>query len=105
MASRVVIDYNILGWGERHMEELSGRFAEVILVGKHPDLPRRSFDSEVATYCKSHDCALITADAKAYTHFFEAGINQVAIRRIERWEVSDADLFIVEIVDKATPQG
>jgi hypothetical protein len=100
VASRVVIDYNVLGWGEEHTEDLLKRFSEVILVGKHPDLPRRSFDKDVAAYCNSHDCALITADAKAYTHFFEAGIGRVAISRIERWAVSDADLFMVEIVEK-----
>jgi hypothetical protein len=97
MVSGVVIDYNVLGWGESHMANLSKQFGGVILVGKHPDLPRRSFDNEVAAYCDSHDYALITADATAYTHFFEAGIKKVVINKIERWKVSDADLFMVEI--------
>jgi hypothetical protein len=105
MASHIVIDYNILGWGESHKEELLKQFGEVILVGKHPDLTRRSFDKELAAYCDSHDCALITADARAYTHFFETGIERVAISRIERWEVSDADLFMVEIMDKDQSVG
>jgi len=76
MASRIVVDHNILGWGDTHRDELLKRFKEVIQVGKHSDLPRRAFDNEVAAYCELRDCALITADAKAYTHFFEAG-NQV----------------------------
>jgi hypothetical protein len=97
MASRIVVDYNILGWGDSHREELLKRFTEVILVGKHPDLPRRAFDQEVAAYCKLHDCDLITADARAYTHFFEAGIKSVKISLVERWETSDADLYLVEI--------
>jgi hypothetical protein len=97
MASRVLIDYNILGWGEQHRDELLGKYGDVIFVGKDSDLPRRTFDKELAAYCDSHDCALITADARAYTHFFDAGIEMVSIRRIERWRVSDADLFLVEI--------
>jgi len=97
MASRVVIDYNILGWGDAHQDDLLKQFKEVIQVGKHPDLPRRSFDKEVAVFCESHDCALITADSRAYTHFFEAGIKSVTIRLLERWKVSDADLYVVEI--------
>jgi hypothetical protein len=93
----VVIDYNILGWGDKNREMLLKRYQEVFEVGKHVDLPRRSFDKEIATFCNSHDCALITADSKAYTHFFEAGIMAVTISRLERWAVSDADLYLVEI--------
>jgi hypothetical protein len=104
MTSGVVIDYNILGWGEKHRAELVRKFGNVILVGKHSDLSRRSFDKEVAAYCDLHDCALITADARAYTHFFESGIEKVEISRIERWDVSDADLFMVEIVRKVAPK-
>jgi hypothetical protein len=97
MNPRVVIDYNILGWGEKHREDLLKTFREVILVGKHPDLSRRSFDREVAGYCKLHDCVLITADARAYTHFFDAGVESVVISKVERWDVSDADLFMIKV--------
>ena len=29
---------------------------------------------------------MITADVKAYTHFFEAGIKSVRITKLERWK-------------------
>ena len=97
MPKGVVIDHDILGWSDEHKEELLREYAEVIQVGKHPDLPQRSFDDRVAAYCRKRDCDLMTGDARSYTHFYEAGIERVGISRRDYWKKGDRPVYLVRI--------
>lgn len=97
MARRVVIDRDVLGWADTHRDELLGKYEQILQVSKHPDLPQRSFDHEIARYCEQNDCDLITGDARSYTHFFEAGIGAVRIERVDRVEKGDKYIYRVRI--------
>jgi hypothetical protein len=96
MSKRVVIDRDVLGWADEHRESLLERYESILQVSKHPDLPQRSFDQTIAAYCRRNDCDLITGDAKSYTHFFEAGIEEVIITRLEKWEKADKYIYLVK---------
>jgi hypothetical protein len=98
MAAKVVIDKDILGWGEEHASELLMEYREILQVSKHLELPQRSFDEKIAAYCKQNDCDLLTGDAKSYTHFFEAGIKEVMITRRDWWTRGDRPVYLVRIV-------
>ena len=95
---KIVVDHDILGWGDEHEEALRNQYTDILKVGQHPDLPQRSFDEKLAVYCKNNNCDLLTGDAKAYTHFFEAGINTVKIRKYDWWQKGDRPIYLVEIV-------
>jgi hypothetical protein len=95
MNPRVVIDKNILGWSDKNREELLASYEAVLQVGKHPDLSQRDVDETIALYCMKHDCDLITADARAYTYFFDAGARSVRIQRRDWDKKSDQKIYLV----------
>jgi hypothetical protein len=97
MVSQVVIDRDILGWADEHEDELPRKYDKVLQVSKHQDLPQRSFDEVTAHYCDLKGCDLVTGDAKSYIHFFEAGIQKVAIERIGKLEKGDKYIYLVRI--------
>jgi hypothetical protein len=43
------------------------------------NLPQRSFDDKVASFCKNNNCDLLTGDGKTYTNYFDAGIKTIQI--------------------------
>ena len=92
--SNAVIDKDILGWGNDHAEEIVARYSQKLEVGKHSDLPQRSFDSDVAKYCKVNDCVLFTGDQRAYTHFFEAGIKTIQVSQYDWYQPADKPVYL-----------
>src|SRR5271157_1628491 len=98
-SSGVVIDHDILGWSDEHRKELEGEYGSIFQVGKHPELPQRSFDEKVAAFCKLNSCDLMTGDSKSYTHFFEAGIQVVSISKKDWWKKGDRPVYLVKIVE------
>ena len=48
--SKVVIDKDTLGWAKEHETALLQQYDKILKVGE--DLSQRSFDPEVASYCK-----------------------------------------------------
>ncbi len=94
---KVVVDKQLTGWKELHEKELLKHYEEVLKVGQYPGLPQRTDDRTLGSYCKTNKCALITADSRAYTHFLEAGINAVTIRKYGHNKESDQIVYIIEI--------
>ena len=97
MATQIVIDKDILGWADEHKKDLLNVYKSVLQVSKHPDLPQRSFDDKIASYCNQNDCDLMTGDAKSYTHFFDAEITAVRITRHDWWKKADKPIYLVQI--------
>ena len=98
MKKQVIIDRDVLGWGDENKDELLKNYEAILQVSKHPDLPQRSFDESIAAYCRKNNCDLVTGDAKSYTHFFDAGITNVKIARLEMWKKADKYVYLVKIV-------
>ena len=49
---------------KKHLEN----YDKIFVVGI--DLKQRDYDETLATFCKDNDCELLTADNRAYIHFF-----------------------------------
>ncbi|MFH1327322.1 MAG: hypothetical protein ABIH76_00485 [Candidatus Bathyarchaeota archaeon] len=98
VASKVVVDHDLGGWADKNKEELLEQWSEFLEVGKHPDLPQKSNDAALGTYCNKHDCDFLTADKTAYTHYFEAKIEAVRITRYGFDEKGDKEIYLVEII-------
>ncbi len=99
-AKTVVIDYDILGWGNDHEEELRKRYEKIVKVGSEPGLERRKPDVVLASYCKKNDCDLLTGDLKAYQHYFDAEVKTVQISRYDWWGGgADKAVFLIQIVE------
>jgi len=96
---KVVVDKQLAGWKGIRDVELSKRFDEVQRVGLHQDLPQRMSDEALGSYCKRNDCALITSDSKAYTHFFEHGTETIQIKKYGHNVEADQPVYIITLTD------
>lgn len=105
MGHRVVIDKDILGWGTEHKPDLLKSYEEVLMVGSIPDLPQRSSDKEVATFCMNNDCDLLTGDLKAYDHYFTAGVRTVQITAYDWIHKADKRVYLIEIPKNPSDRG
>ncbi len=94
---KVVVDKQLAGWKGIREVELLERFDEIQRVGLYQDLPQRISDEALGAYCKRNDCALITADSRAYTHFFERGTETVQIRKYGHNVEGDQAVYIITV--------
>ena len=99
MARQIIIDKDILGWGDEHEKELNGKYEQVLQVGKHSDLPQRNTDETNAIYCKQNNCDLLTGDRTAHLQFFKAGIKKVTISQYDYWHKGDKPIYLIQIND------
>jgi len=95
---KLVVDKMLTGWKDLRKEDLLKIYEEIRKVGKYPGVPQRTDDKQLGIYCKENDCALMTNDLKAYTHFLEGPIKIVQIRKYGHDEKSDQRVYLLEIV-------
>ena len=80
MASKAIIDNDILGWGLDVKERIEEEYEKIILVGSIDDLPSGVKDEKIGAYCYENGCDLFTGDTRAYDKFFrDARIKSVII--------------------------
>jgi len=75
----VLIDKPVSWLANDENQELIKDFKKSYVVGV--DLEQTSFDENCASYCIDKNCDFLTADKKAYTHFFK-------IKKIKSVEIS-----------------
>ena len=75
----VLIDKQVSWLAKEENRELIKNFDKVYVVGV--DLKQTSFDENCASFCVDRNCDFLTADPKAYTHFFK-------IKKIKSVEIS-----------------
>lgn len=97
MNQTVVIDKDVLG--NLDEKELSKRWKKILKVGTATELPQRSFDEEIATYCREHDCDLLTGDKAAYTHYFRAKVKALQISEYTWLTRADKPVYLIQIID------
>ena len=99
-ADTVIIDHDILGWGNDHREELLKEYRHVTSVGSEPGLERRKGDDKVALHCKENNCDLLTGDRTAYEHYFDVGVKRIQISRYD-WiqHPTDKAVYLIQIVE------
>ncbi len=69
MLKNVLIDKQVNWLAKEENRELIKNFDKVYEVGV--DLKQSSFDENCASFCMDKNCDFLTADSKAYTHFFK----------------------------------
>lgn len=79
---------------KKHLEN----YDKIFVVGI--DLKQRDYDEDLATFCKDNDCELLTADNRAYIHFFsEKKIRNVQLSEFIYEDKADRPIYLVKIVD------
>jgi len=92
----VLIDKQVNWLAKDENRELIKNFDKVYVVGK--DLKQTSFDENCASICIERNCDFLTADPKAYTHFFKIKkIKSVEISRFYHEKKAERYIFLVQI--------
>ena len=92
----VLIDKQVSWLSKKENKELIKDFDEIYEVGK--DLKQTSFDENCATFCIDRNCDFLTADPKAYTHFFKIKkIKSVEISRFIRDKDPERYVYLMQI--------
>jgi len=94
----VLIDQNckwlVNEGSKKHLEN----YHKIFVVGV--DLKQRDYDETLATFCMENDCELLTADNRAYIHFFsEKKIKNVQLSESIYEDNADRPIYLVKIVD------
>ena len=95
----VLIDKQVSWRAKEENRELIKNYDKVYEVGV--DLKQTSFDENCASFCVDRNCDFLTADPKAYTHFFKIKkIMSVEISRFIRDKDPDRYVYLVQIKEE-----
>ena len=98
MLKNVLIDKQVSWLGNDENKELIKDFDKPYVVGV--DLKQSSFDENCASFCMDRDCDFLTADPKAYTHFFKIKkIKSVEISRFYYEKEAERYIYRMQIKD------
>lgn len=92
----VLIDKQVSWLGKEENQELIKDFEKSYVVGV--DIKQTSFDENCASFCMERNCDFLTADPKAYTHFFKIKkIKSVEISRFIRDKDPERFIYLMQI--------
>lgn len=92
----VLIDKQVSWLGKEENKELIKDFDKPYVVGV--DIKQSSFDENCAAFCLEKNCDFLTADPKAYTHFFKIKkIKSVEILRFIRDKDPERFVYLMQI--------
>ena len=96
--TNVLIDQNCKWLTNEDSKTLLDMFDDVFVVGDH--LKQREYDENLATFCMNNCCELLTADNRAYIHFFmDKRIKNVQISEFMYEHKADRPIYRVKIID------
>jgi len=92
----VLIDKQVSNLADNEHKELLKDFDKSYVVGV--DLKQTSFDENCASFCVDKNCDFLTADAKAYTHFFKINkIKSVEISQFHYDNKAERNIYLMQI--------
>lgn len=92
----ILIDKQVSWLAKDENKELIKDFEKIYVVGI--DLKQTSFDENCASFCIDRNCNFLTADPKAYTHFFKIKkINTVEISPFYYEKKAERYVYLVKI--------
>ena len=94
----VLIDQNCKWLANEDSKKYLENYDRIFVVGV--DLKQRDYDEVLATFCKDNECELLTADNRAYLHFFtEKKIKNVQVSEFVYEDKADRPIYLVKIID------
>lgn len=94
----VLVDQNCKWLVNEDSKKYLKDYEHIFVVGI--DLKQRDYDETLATFCMIHECELLTADSKAYIHFYsEKKIKNVQISEFVYEDKADRPIYLVKIID------
>jgi len=98
---KVIIDYNIRGWAEENESKIYKLYKKQIIVGEAKALPQNSKDEKVGAYAYRYGCDILTADNRAYVHYFKnKSVKFVKINPLDISTKGNQIIYIVRLLKK-----
>ena len=96
--ANVLIDQNCKWLANADSKQLLENYDKIFVVGD--DLKQREYDENLAKFCVDNSCDLLTADNRAYTHFFVDNIiTTVQISEFVYEHKADRPIYLVKVID------
>lgn len=96
--TNVLIDQNCKWLIKEDSKDLLKHYDDIFVVGEH--LKQRDYDETLAKFCMDNCCELLTADNRAYVHFFtDDRIKSVQISEFVYEHKADRPIYLVRITN------
>jgi len=93
----VLVDQNCKWLVNEDGKKLLEKYDHIFVVGDH--LKQREYDENLAMFCMDNHCELLTADNRAYIHFFtDKRIKYVQLSEFVYEHKADRPIYLVKIV-------
>jgi len=99
--SKVIIDYDIRGWGKENEKLIHKKYKTLIIVGKHKALPSDAPDKKIGAYANRYKCDILTSDKTAFDEYFKNKIIQsVEIHRYASYKKASKPIYLIKLKKK-----
>ena len=71
MNDGVLIDYSLNGWAKENEDLIHEHYSKIRYIIEEPCLSEDSSDAELASFCKTEGCDMLTSDKRAYESWLE----------------------------------
>jgi len=99
--SKVIVDYDIRGWGKENEQLIHKKYKTLIIVGIHKALPQNATDKKIGAYANRYKCDILTSDKTAYVEYFKNKIIQsVEIHKYASYKKATKPIYLIKLKKK-----
>ena len=96
--TKVIIDYDIRGWGKDSEKSIQKKYKTLIIIGIHKAFPQDAPDKKIGAYASRYKCDILTSDKTAYVEYFKNKvISSVEIHRYDYYKKGKKPIYLIKI--------
>ena len=100
--NKVIIDYDISGWGKENEKSIKKKYKTLIIVGDHKAFPQDAPDKKIGAYANRYKCDILTSDKTAFDEYFKNKIIQsVEIHRYASYKKASKPIYLIKLKKKS----
>ena len=100
--TKVIIDYDIRGWGKENEKSIKKKYKTLIIVGDHKTFPQDALDKKIGAYASRYKCDILTADKTAHVEYFKNKVIQsVEIHRYAYYKKGSKPIYLIKLKKKS----
>ena len=100
--SKVIIDYDIRGWGKENEQLIHKKYNTLIIVGKHKAFPQDAPDKKIGAYASRYKCDILTSDKTAHVEYFKNKIiRSVEIQNYSYYKKGAKPIYLIKLKKKS----
>ena len=100
--SKVIIDYDVQGWGKKNEQLIHKKYKTLIIVWSHKAFPQNIPDTKIGAYANRYKCDILTSDKTAYVEYFKNKIVQsVEIHKYASYKKASKPIYLIKFGKKS----